>query len=374
MIYLDNAATTKVSEEVILEMNNYHSNNYANPSSKHIFGKKINNNIAKYRNKVAELINSEPREIYFTSGSTEGITTILRGYVETHIEQGQHIITTKVEHKAVLETCSYLESIGLEVTYLDVNSNGLIDLEDLKQAITESTLLVSILWVNNETGVMQDIKSISSIINKTKARLFLDATQAVGKLPVDVKTLNIDMLCMSAHKFHGPKGIGAIFIKEGIKINPLLFGGGQERGLRSGTSNTAGIVGLATACEIADTNYSKIEHLRNYLEEKLNDHFDCQILGINSMRSPYISNVIINGIDADVVIGKLNDTIISSGSACNSEIMEASHVIKNMGVADENGFGALRFSLSKYTTYDEIDMAIEELKHVINFEISNTNN
>jgi len=365
MVYLDNAATTKVSDEVISEMNDYHLINYANPSSKHIFGKKIKTIIENSRKKIADFINCNNSEIYFNSGSTEGINTILRGYVEANIEKGGHIITTKTEHKAVLETCAYLETIGIEVTYLDVDKNGLIDLKELENSINERTLLVSILWVNNETGIIQALSEISKIVSKTNSKLFVDATQAVGKITVNVKSIDVDMLCFSAHKFHGPKGIGVLYIKKGISINPLLYGGGQEKGIRSGTNNVPGIVGLAKACEISNTKNTGIENVMQYLEDKLKKKFDCKIVGEEVKRSPYISNIIFRYIDADVIIGKLKHTIISSGSACTSEIIEPSHVLRNMGVSENDAFRSLRFSISMYTTITEIETSILELESLL---------
>lgn len=365
MIYLDNAATTKVSEDVINEMINYYSIDYANSSSKHVFGKKAKNIIDKSRRKIADLVNCQPSNIYFNSGSTEGINTVLRGFVEANIEKGNHIITTKVEHKAVLEVCDYLESIGIDITYLSVNENGVINLKELEVSIRDETILVSILWVNNETGVIQDLNSISSIVNKSKAKLFVDATQAVGKIPVDIKLLDVDMLCLSAHKFHGPKGVGALYINEEINTKPLLYGGGQEKGFRSGTTNVPGVVGLAKACEIVNIDSSNVKNIMEYLEKCLLEKFDCEIVGVKAKRSPYISNILFKGVDADVVIEKLKNTIVSTGSACNSEIIEPSHVLKNMHIDDERSFGAIRFSISKYTTVDEIALAVEELGRVI---------
>lgn len=366
MIYLDNAATTKVSEEVINEMINYHSIDYANSSSKHVFGKKGKNIIDISRKKIADLIGCQPNDIYFNSGSTEGINTVLRGFVEANIEKGNHIITTKVEHKAVLEVCNYLESIGIDITYLSVNENGVINLKELEASIRDETILVSILWVNNETGVIQDLNSIRSIVSKFQAKLFLDATQAVGKIPVDIELLGVDMLCLSAHKFHGPKGVGALYINKEINIKPLLYGGGQENGFRSGTTNVPGVVGLAKACEIANIDSTKVKNVMEYLEKCLLEKFDCEIVGVNSKRSPYISNVLFKGVDADVVLGKLKNVIVSTGSACNSEINEPSHVLKNMNIDDQKAYGSIRFSISKHTTVDEIDLAIEELKTLIN--------
>ncbi len=364
MIYLDNAATTKVSDEVLNEMIHYHINEYANASSDHFMGKKVKNIIDQSRLKVSDLINSDKNEIYFNSGSTEGINTAIRGYVEANLDKGQHIITTRVEHKAVLETCNYLETIGVEVTYLDVGPNGLIDLSDLEINLRPETLLVAILWVNNETGIIQKMDEISKIIHKHESKLFVDATQAIGKIAVNVKELNIDMLCLSGHKFHGPKGIGALYIKKDIKIKPLIYGGGQEKGMRSGTTNVPGIVGLAKACEISYSENSNMIKIQDYLEDSLLKKFDCEVIGKKVQRSPYISNIIFKGMDAEVVIGKLKQTIISTGSACTSEIYEPSHVLKNMGIEDDKAFGALRFSTSKYTTLNEINLAIIELEAI----------
>ena len=366
MIYLDNASSTRVLEEVNNVITLCNLENYFNASSNHIGGRTVNHNIEQAREQVANLINSNDSEIVFNSGSTEGINTVLKGLVEANIERGNHIITTKVEHKAVLETCAYLENIGIDITYLDVDESGLISIEELKEAIREDTLLVSILWVNNETGVVQDIKRVGEIVLKTNAKLFVDSTQVVGKMKVDVKAMNIDMLCLSGHKFHGPKGIGALYISEGVKVAPLLYGGGQENSLRAGTYNVAGIVGLAKACEISVINDVIVKDVITYLEKKLKENFDCKVIGSSKNRSPYILNVIIKGVDSDVVIAKLKNTILSSGSACNSRIVEPSYVLQNMGYSDEDNFSSLRFSISRFTKIEEIDIAINDLKEVIN--------
>jgi len=365
MIYLDNAATTKVSQQVLDEVLKCHNVNYGNSSGKHIFGRKVKNYVEQSRKKVANLINSDQSEIYFTSGSTEGINTALRGFVEANIDKGNHIITTKVEHKAVLETCNYLESIGIDITYLDVDKNGVIDLQDLENSIKPETILTSILWVNNETGIIQDLESISGIVKKYNSKLFIDATQAVGKIPVDVKSLKIDLLCLSAHKFYGPKGIGALYVAKDITIKPLHYGGSQESSLRAGTTNAPGVLGLGKACEIAILNDPHVKKTMEYLEKSLLKSFNCEIVGANSNRSPYITNILFYGIDADVVVGKLNKTIVSTGSACSSEINEPSHVLKNMGINDQKAFGAIRFSLSNETMIKDIDLAILELEKVI---------
>ena len=365
MIYLDNAATTKVSDEVIDEMLKFYSEHYSNSSSKHFFGQRNKHVLDDSRKAVAKLLNCSDSEIYFTSGATESINMAIRGFVQANIDNGSHIITSTVEHKAVLETCKFLESIGIDVTYLNVDSNGLIDLKELENAITAETLLVSMLWVNNETGVIQDIEAISKIVKQKKTKLFVDATQVIGKLPVDVVSTGIDMLCLSAHKFHGPKGVGALFVKNDINIEPLLYGGGQEKGLRSGTSNIPGIVGLAKACNIADFNTNSIQQVRDHLEKSLLENFNCTVIGSHAARSPYISNIVFENIDADVLIGRLLETVVSTGSACSSEINEPSHVLKNMMIDNEKAFGSIRFSFSKYTSIEDINKVIDELKLLV---------
>ena len=366
MIYLDNAATTKVDDKVINEMNNYHSKNYGNASSNHFYGVELNSKVNQSKKNISNLIRCKKEEICFTSGATEAINMALRGYTELNINSGNHIITTKVEHKAVLEVCKYLENIGFDITYLDVDENGQINLEELKNSIKTETILVSMLWVNNETGIIQDIKSISEIVKKTNAKLFIDATQAVGKIDVNLNQLHIDMLCFSGHKFHGPKGIGVLYIKEGIILNPLIIGGGQEKGLRSGTVNVTAIVGLSKACELIKFNEDNVETISNYMESSLIEIFNCEIIGQKINRSKYIINALFNNIDADIVINKLKNTVVSTGSACNSEIQEPSHVLKNMSIRDDKAFSSLRFSFSRFTTIEEINLALNELKKVVN--------
>ena len=365
MIYLDNAATTKVDDEVINEMNKYHLNHYGNASSNHFFGIEINKKINQSKGVISSFIKCKKKEIYFTSGATEAINMALRGYAEANINKGNHIITTKVEHKAVLEVCKHLENIGFDVTYLDVDSNGLIDIEDLKRNIKPETILVSLLWINNETGIVQDLNSICKIVSDTTAKLFVDATQAVGKIDIDLNELNIDMLCFSGHKLHGPKGIGVLYLREELKLNPLIFGGGQEKGLRSGTINTPGIIGLAKACELAGTKDTKIQEISKYAEASLVEIFNCVIVGQKANRSPYIINALFKNVDADIIISKLKKTVLSTGSACNSELQEPSHVLKNMNIKDEDSFSSLRFSFSRYTTIEEIKESLSELKELI---------
>ena len=366
MIYLDNAATTKVDDIVINEMNNYHSKNYGNASSNHFHGVELKKKISQAKETISDLINCKKEEICFTSGATEAINMALKGYAESNINLGNHIVTTKVEHKAVLEVCKYLENIGFDVTYLDVDKNGLINIDELKNSIKTETILVSVLWVNNETGIIQDLKAISSIVKQSNAKLFIDATQAVGKMDVDLNKIHIDMLCFSGHKFHGPKGIGVLYIKDGIKLSPLIMGGGQEKGLRSGTINVPGIIGLSKACELIKLAQVDIKAISNYTESSLIEIFNCSIIGQKANRSNYILNVLFDNIDADVIISKLRNTVISTGSACNSEIQEPSHVLKNMAIGDDKAFSSLRFSFSRFTTIEEIDLALKELKKVIN--------
>ena len=365
MIYLDNASTTITSEEVVNEMVKFYKYAYGNPSSKHRFGKEVLGQVELARKRISSVLNCNSKEILFNSGATEGINTLIRGFVEANIEKGQHVITTKVEHRAVLNTIRHLEDIGIDVTYLDVNKNGLINITELSEIIREDTILFATLWVNNETGVMQNIKEISNELKEKSIAFFVDATQAVKKIPIDLSKVDIDMLCFSAHKIHGPKGVGGIYLKDGIKINPLIYGGAQEKGIRSGTLNVPGIMGMAKAMELTDIENDDVKEISKYLEKKLKYEFDCMIVGGDSNRSPYITNVIITGIDADIVIGALKETMISTGSACSSRIVEPSHVLKNMGFDDDSCFSSLRISISRYTTKNDIDSFIAELQEVI---------
>lgn len=334
--YYDSAATTPVHGDVLKAMLPYFSEIFGNASSNHIYGKQAKTAIDQARHQVANIINAEDNEVYFTSGATEAINWALKGYLEENPEKGNHIITVKTEHKAVLNTCEYLETKGYDVTYLDVDKNGLISLGQLKEFIKPATSIISVMYVNNEIGVIQDIQTIGEIAKENGVVFFCDATQAVGKVKIDVNKDNIDLLCLSAHKFNGPKGIGALYITDGIKLTPLLHGGGQEKGLRAGTSNTPLIVGLGEACRIAKESFdNKIEQL-SLKRSTILEYFKQNNLGkenfTNSLRAPHIINIKLNDIEADeFLMSKAQEFVAATGSACNSSIIEISHVLKAIG-------------------------------------------
>ena len=332
--YLDTAATTHVDKRVLDAMYPYFSDIFGNASSNHIHGKQATQAIEKARIQVAKLINAESKEIIFTSGATESINHALKGYVEANVEKGNHIITVKTEHKAVLATCEYLETKGIEVTYLDVDSNGLISLIDLKNAIKETTMLIAIMYVNNEIGVIQPIADIGEIAQVHNICFFCDATQAVGKLKVDLLSDNIDMLCFSGHKLNGPKGIGVLYKKSNIELTPLLHGGNQENGLRAGTYNTPLIVGLGKACEIIseelDIHISTLLEKRNQVEKHYEENNIGTINFKEVKRAPHIISITLNDINAeDYLISNSKDISASTGSACNSSIIVQSHVLQS---------------------------------------------
>ena len=308
---------------------------FGNASSNHLYGKQAKKAIDNARENVAKIINAKAKEIVFTSGASEAINLGIKGYLQSNKDKGNHIITVKTEHKAVLSTCEYLESTGTEVTYLGVDENGLISLQQLKDAIRKETLLICVMYVNNEIGVIQDIESIVTIAKESNIAFFCDATQAVGKIPVKVEESNIDLLCLSAHKFNGPKGIGALYVKEGIKITPQIHGGSQENGLRAGTYNTPLIVGLGKACELAllelDSNYKKLKEKQVALEK----HYQENNLGtINckaANRAPHITSISLNNMEAEeYLMLNAKEMAISTGSACNSSIVEDSHVLSEI--------------------------------------------
>jgi len=359
MIYFDNASTTKVDDRVLEEMVKYYSDVYSNPSSVHSFGNLSLNAVKIAREQVSELITCNTNELIFTSGATEAINFGIKGYVHSNNELGKHIITVSTEHKAVLDTCNYLETIGYEITFLPVNKNGLIDIEQLKSVIKDDTILIAIMFVNNEIGVIQDIKKISDIAHEKNICFFCDATQAVGKIPINVENLGIDMMAFSAHKFYGPKGVGALYVNNKFKkITPLIHGGGQELGLRSGTLNVPGIVGLGKACEIAISemteNEEKIYQLKNYLENEMLKFPNFFINGNGSKRIFNITNICFPGLDSNIIISKLINVSLSNGSACTSNTIESSHVLKSMGLNNRDAYSSIRFSLGKFNIQNEI--------------------
>lgn len=370
MIYLDSASTTKVDVRVLNEMLPYFSEIYGNASSNHGFGKKAKNAIDVARKQVAQLINSNESDIIFTSGATESINLALKGFVESSYEKGNHIITVKTEHKAVLATCAYLETKGVEVTYLDVDREGLISISQLKEAIRDDTFLISIMYVNNETGVIQPIKEIGSIAQKNGITFFCDATQAVGKIKVDVVKDNIDILSFSAHKLNGPKGVGILYKRKQIELTPLIHGGGQENDLRAGTYNTPLIVGLGKACEISnqemEIDAKLIREINYYLLQELSQIAGYVLIGNKKHKTPQINDVLIPGLNSEIFISKANHLSLSNGSACTSQIIESSHVLKAMGLTDEQCNQSIRVTIDKTTTKYQINELINALKAELN--------
>jgi len=366
MNYFDNASTTKIDSRVLEAMLPYFSEIYGNASSNHEFGKESKNAIELARIQVSELINSKESEIIFTSGATESINLALKGFVESNFEKGNHIITVKTEHKAVLSTCEYLETKGVEVTYLDVDNHGLISLEELNKAIRKDTILICVMFVNNETGVIQPINEIGVIAKENGITFLCDATQAVGKIKVDVLENNIDLLCFSGHKLNAPKGIGVLYKKRNIEITPLFHGGGQESGLRAGTYNTPLIVGLGKACEIVakdfETNKNKINSISKYLIEEIKKINGVIIIGNEKFRVHNIIDVIVPGLNSDILISKSSNLVLSNGSACTSQIIEGSHVLKAMGLTDLDCSQSLRISIDKENTQIQITELVDAIK------------
>jgi len=373
LIYFDNAASTAVHPEVVKEMLPYFDVQYGNPSSIHQFGRKAKNAIQKARKQVAALIGAEPNEILFTSGGTESNNTILDGVLKSSGEPDpEHIITSSIEHEAILQPCKDFETAGIKITYLPVNEHGIVNLDDITNSINSHTVLVSIMFANNEVGTIQPIKEISEICKKYQIPLHTDAVQAVGKVPINVKDLGVDALSISSHKINGPKGIGALFIKKGLTVTPQILGGGQENGMRSGTENVASIVGFGKACEIAKDKLSdNISHfqtlhssiLSKIVKEiphvKLNGHPEKRIF--NNIHLTFL------GVNGEDLIIKLDEHGIaaSTGSACSVHTQKASHVLKAMGFNHEQITGSLRLSFGYMNTLDEISQTVEILKKVV---------
>ena len=366
-VYLDHNATTPVDAKVLEAMLPYFTDNFGNAASRtHAFGWTADEGVKRARKQVADLINCLDQEIIFTSGSTEAINLAIKGVYENYQTKGNHIVTVSTEHKAVLDTCKALEERGAEVTYLPVKNDGLVDLDELRASITEKTILVCVMYANNETGVIQPIKEIAKIAHEKGSIMMCDATQAIGKIPVDVQEEGIDLLCISAHKFYGPKGAGALYVRRrGPRVSLLsqMHGGGHERGIRSGTLNVPGIVGLGKACELAKNdvaeNAIRIAKLRDKLEKRLLGLGDVIINGSTAHRLPNTTNLSFKGISSDTLITKIKNIAVATGSACTSALIEPSHVLKAMGIPDELAYASIRFSLGKNTAEEEIDLAIE---------------
>jgi cysteine desulfurase len=373
-IYLDYSATTPVDERVAKAMMNCltKEGNYGNPASRsHVFGWNADKAIEEARANVAALINADPREIVWTSGATESNNLAIKGAAHFYQKNGKHIITCKTEHKAVLDTCRQLEREGFEVTYLEPLDNGLIDLETLKAAIREDTILVSLMHVNNEIGVIQDIKAIGEITRERKIIFHVDAAQSPGKVEVDVEDMNVDLMSMSAHKVYGPKGIGALYVrrKPRVRIEAQMHGGGHERGMRSGTLPTHQIVGMGEAFRIAKEEMAadneRILMLRNRLLNGLKDMEEIYINGDLEHRIPGNLNVSFNYVEGESLIMALKDIAVSSGSACTSASLEPSYVLRALGRDDELAHSSIRFTIGRFTTVEEIDYAVELIRKAV---------
>lgn len=366
--YLDYNSTTPTDPRVLEVMLPFLKDNFANPSSTHHFGQSINQKVKQVREQIANFINAQPNELVFTSGATEAVNIAIKGVAESYSNKGKHIITVSTEHKAVLDTCKDLERKGFEVTYLPVLTNGLIDLAELQKAIRPDTVLVSVMYVNNETGVIQPIKEIAKLAHEKGALFMTDATQAVGKIEIDVDDLGIDLLCFSGHKMYAPKGIGALYIRNKTKLSPQIHGGGHEQGLRSGTLNVPGIIALAKACEIANEemalNQRNISTLRDKLETELLKLPKTSLNGDSENKIYNTTNICFKGQDANVLIGRMKNIAVSNGSACSSAVVEPSHVLKAMGLSDDDTFASLRFSLGKYNTIKDIETVKKRIKEL----------
>jgi len=371
-VYFDNSATTKLDEEVLKEMMPYLTEQYGNASSIYKIGRNSKKAIEEVREKVAKILNCEPNEIYFTAGGTESDNTAIRGIAYSYKERGNHIITSKIEHPAVLETCKQLEREGFEVTYLDVDSNGLIDTNQLLNSIKETTILITIMYANNEIGTIQPIKEIGIIAKEKGVFFHTDAVQAVGSLRIDVKELNIGSLSMSAHKFYGPKGIGVLYVRKNIKFQKIMNGGHQERNKRAGTENVAGIVGLGKAIELAyerlEIHNKRIQELRDYYVEEIKKQIPyIKINGDMKNRLSGNSNISFEFIEGEGILLNLDlkGIYASSGSACTSGSLDPSHVLLAIGLPHEIAHGSLRISIGKYNTKEEVDYLIENLVKIV---------
>ena len=373
-IYLDNNATTPVKPEVLEAMLPFYREQFGNPSSVHWAGRMVSGAIETAREQVAELLNCSPAEIIFVSCGSEGDNFAIKGTAEALRHKGNHIITTSVEHPAVLETCEYLEKNGFEVTYLPVDADGMLNLAELESAITDKTILISIMWANNETGNLFPIHEIGEIAGRHKVRFHTDAVQAIGKVPVDVEKARVDILVLSGHKIGGPKGIGAVYLRRGTRMTRFMHGGHQERNRRAGTHNVAGIVGLGVACELAAKNqqkeYAYMRRLRDKLEQgilntvpdvKLNGHPD------PDLRLPNTLNVSFNYIEGEslLLFFDMKGIAASSGSACTSGSLEPSHVMSAMGVDIVLAHSSTRFSFGPDNTEEEVDYILAELPPIV---------
>lgn len=372
MIYLDNAATTKVNKKVLESMMPYFSEIYCNPSAAYSFATKGRIAIEEARNYAAKLIGASDMEIYFTSGGSESDNWAIKAVAESFSDKGKHIITTKIEHHAVLHTCEYLERHGFDITYLNVDSDGKVRLDELKKSIREDTILISVMTANNEIGTIQPVAEIGKIAHEKGILFHTDAVQAYGHIPINVDEMNIDLLSASGHKFNGPKGVGIMYIRKGVKIRSFIHGGSQERGRRAGTYNVPGIAGLGTAAKLAMENMAKRaekeKELRDYFIDRISAEIPYTVLnGHREDRLPNNINFCFRFVEGESVLIMLDQAGIcaSSGSACTSGAIDPSHVLRAIGLSDEMAHESLRLTLSYENTKEEIDTVVGELKRIV---------
>lgn len=374
--YFDNNATTKVDDEVLKEMIPYFKEYYGNASSIYKLGQKSKNKIEEVREKISNILNCNPNEIYFTSGGSESNNLALKGIMSANKSKGKHLITSMIEHPSILNTCKSLEKEGYEVTYLSVNEKGIVNLNELENSIREDTVLVSIMFANNEIGTIEPIKEIAAICKSKGVIFHTDAVQAIGNIRIDLSELNIDSLSLSSHKFYGPKGVGVLYIKNGVRFNSLIDGGHQEMNKRAGTENVPAIVGMGKAIELIFNNLDEkndyVKSLRDYFESEIKKILpNIRINGDLGNRLPGTSNITIKGISSDTLVISLDmkDICISSGSACTSGSIEPSHVLEAIGLKREDAKSSIRISIGKYNTKEEIDYLIKTLSEVVGSEI-----
>ncbi|MET4083368.1 cysteine desulfurase [Pedobacter sp. UYP30] len=373
-IYLDNNATTPLDPRVLEAMLPYFTEKFGNAASRnHAFGWVAEEGVDYAREQVAKLIGCTEKEIIFTSGATEADNLGIKGVFEMYKEKGNHIITAVTEHKAVLDTCKHLEKNGARVTYLGVKEDGLIDLAELEAAMTPETILVCIMYGNNEIGLIQPVKEIAAIAHKYGALFMSDATQAVGKIPVDVNTDGIDLMAFTAHKMYGPKGVGALYVRRKnprVKVTSQMDGGGHERGMRSGTLNVPGIVGLGKACELCrlemESEAKRLSALRDRLESTLNKMEESYVNGNTAHRLPHVSNISFKYVEGEGLMMAMSDLAVSSGSACTSASLEPSYVLKSLGLSDDLAHSSIRYGLGRFTTDEDIDHAIAITEKAVN--------
>ncbi|MBL6729520.1 MAG: IscS subfamily cysteine desulfurase [Bacteroidia bacterium] len=373
-IYLDNNSTTPMDPRVLESMLPFFNEQFGNAASRnHSFGWNAEKAVDDARDQVAHLIGSTSKEIIFTSGATEANNLAIKGVYEMYGSQGNHMITVTTEHKAVLDACKKVEKMGAEVTYLSPNEDGLINLDELEAAITDKTILITIMYGNNEIGVIQDIKAISAIAKKNNLLFHTDATQAVGKIPVDVIADGIDLLSFTAHKMYGPKGVGALYVRRKnprVKVTSQMDGGGHERGMRSGTLNVPGIVGFGKACELCGQEMEqeavRLSALRDKLEKELLTIEEAYVNGNPAHRLPHVANISFKFVEGEGLMMGTKDIAVSSGSACTSASLEPSYVLKSLGLDDELAHSSLRFGLGRFTTEEEVDFAINHVKTAVN--------